>query len=45
MSGKKSKLIKNKPVETRVRSVGFGGTPGGGVTGAVDVCDGKIVRI
>jgi len=31
--------------ETRVRSVGFLGLPGGGAEGVVDVKDGKIVRI
>ncbi len=45
MSDGKSKVIKDIAGETRVRSIGFAGIPGGGVTGAVDVSDGKIVRI
>jgi trimethylamine-N-oxide reductase (cytochrome c) len=45
MSDKGIKKITNDSIETRVRSIGFGGTPGGGVTGVVDVRDGKIVRI
>jgi trimethylamine-N-oxide reductase (cytochrome c) len=42
--GKKTVIAEGKE-ETHVRSVGFGGTPSGGVAGAVDVKDGKIVRI
>ncbi len=39
------KAIPESKEETRVRSMGFLGTPGGGVSGVVDVKDGKIVRI
>ncbi|OGO24120.1 MAG: dehydrogenase [Chloroflexi bacterium RBG_16_50_9] len=39
------KAVKDTGYETRVRSISFGGTPSGGVTGAVDVKDGRIVRI
>ena len=45
MPERKKKPIKDIGTETRLRSIGFAGTPGGGVTGAVDVKDGKIVRI
>ena len=40
----KKPIMENKEI-TRVRSIGFLGIPGGGVAGAVDVKDGKIVRI
>src|SRR3989304_6022297 len=45
MPERKSKATKNAGVETRVRSIGYLGIPGGGVAGAVDVKDGKILRI
>ena len=45
MPNRKKTLIKDIGNETRFRSIGFAGIPGGGVTGAVDVKDGKIVRI
>ena len=45
MPDRKKKAIKGGAEETRVRSIGFLGIPGGGVAGAVDVKDGKIVRI
>ena len=39
------KVIPENKEETMVRSIGYLGIPGGGVAGAVDVKDGKIVRI
>ena len=41
----KKKLATKGKEETFVRSIGFLGIPGGGVAGAVDVKNGKIVRI
>ncbi len=38
-------VVPDTKEETMVRSVSFGGTPSGGCSGAVDVKDGKIVRI
>src|SRR4030042_918283 len=45
MAGEKKKVLTSSKEETFVRSVGFLGIPGGGAAGAVDVKDGKIVRI
>jgi trimethylamine-N-oxide reductase (cytochrome c) len=45
MSDGISKLVTGGAVETRVRSIGFLGLPGGGAEGVVDVKNGKIVRI
>jgi len=43
-TGEKKAPIKSKE-DTHVRSIGFLRIPGGGVAGAVDVKDGKIIRI
>ena len=45
MSDVKNKVITKGTEETHYRNVAFLGIPAGGVTGAVDVKDGKIVRI
>ncbi len=45
MPDAKKKLATKSKEETFVRSIGFLGIPGGGVAGAVDVKNGKIVRI
>ncbi len=45
MSDKKGKLKALEPVQTTIKALGLGGVSGGGAPCAVDVKDGKIVRV